>query len=263
MTGVQTCALPICFPVTIRPRDFTTTALPPVCGGSFVDSGSVGGNYGNNENTTTLICPTNPGDLVTVTFTSFNLENNWDFLRVYDGNSAAAPLLGTYSGTTLPPAITASSINGCLTFVFTSDGSGTRAGWTADVTCAPAPTCPKPTVVTVSTITSNSAQVSWTNNAPSATSFEVIWLPAGSPAPTAASTGVVTPSSPYTITGLSSQTTYDVYVRALCQSGGTDVGDWSVKATFSTTPNYCAGDHFYDLGGPTGNYPNNVTAALS
>lgn len=248
-------------PWSATPRDFTTTALPPVCGGSFVDSGSVGGNYGNNENTTTLICPTNPGDLVTVTFTSFNLESNWDFLRVYDGNSAAAPLLGTYSGTTLPPAITASSINGCLTFVFTSDVSGTRAGWTADVTCAPAPTCPKPTVVTVSTITSNSAQVSWTNNAPSATSFEVIWLPAGSPAPTAASTGVVTPSSPYTITGLSSQTTYDVYVRALCQPGGTDVGDWSVKATFSTTPNYCAGDHFYDLGGPTGNYPNNVTAA--
>ncbi|MFN7014395.1 MAG: PKD domain-containing protein, partial [Bacteroidia bacterium] len=28
-----------------------------------------------------------------------------------------------------------------------------------------------------------------------------------------------------------------------------------------TLPNYCGGDHYYDPGGPTGNYPDNVTAA--
>lgn len=269
----------ICEPDNVSPwsavRNFTTTVAPPVCGGNFVDNGGVSANYTNNADDTITICPTNPGDLVTVTFTSFNTEANWDALYVYDGNSIAAPQIasangagnvpggvpGGFWGTTIPGPFTASSTNGCLTFRFRSDSSGTRAGWTANITCAPAPTCPRPTNITLLSATINTLEVSWTNNAPAATAYEVIWLPAGSPPPTAGSTGQITSTIPYTITGLNSQTTYDVYVRALCQPGGTDVGDWSVKGTFRTLPNYCGGDHFYDLGGPTGNYPDNITAA--
>ncbi|MBE9576158.1 PKD-like domain-containing protein [Flavobacterium proteolyticum] len=242
-------------------RNFTTTSAPPICGGNFIDSGGATGDYQNSENITTVICPTVPGELVTVTFTSFNTESGWDFLRIYDGNSTAATLLGTYSGTTLPPTFTATSASGCLTFNFTSDTSVIRSGWTANITCAPAPTCPRPTGITATSITSSSMLVSWTNNAPAATSYEVIWLPAGSPPPTLASVGQITTATSYTITGLNSQTSYDVYVRARCQPGGTDIGDWSVKGTFRTLPNYCGGDHYYDPGGPTGNYPDNVTAA--
>src|SRR5690606_27664579 len=33
------------------------------------------------------------------------------------------------------------SANGCLTFAFVSDGSGTRAGWAAAITCVPLPVC--------------------------------------------------------------------------------------------------------------------------
>ncbi|WP_264560116.1 gliding motility-associated C-terminal domain-containing protein [Flavobacterium sp. N2270] len=237
--------------------NFTTTALPPVCGGNFVDSGGASGNYSNSENITTTICPTNAGELVTVTFTSFNIENNWDFLRIYDGNSTAAPLLGTYTGTNMPPAFTSSAANGCLTFNFTSDGSVTGVGWTSNVTCAPVPTCPKPTALTMTAIIATTANVGWTETG-SATQWEVIWLPAGSPAPTAGSVGVTTSLNPYTITGLNSQTTYDVYVRAIC-TPTTDLSLWSTKATFTTQPFYCAGDHFYDQGGATGNYSNSQT----
>jgi gliding motility-associated-like protein len=234
-------------------RNFTTTAAPPACGGNYVDSGGTA-NYSNNENITTTICPTIPGQLVTVTFTSFNIESGWDFLRIYNGNSVAAPLLGTYTGTTLPPTFTSSAANGCLTFNFTSDGSVTAPGWTSNVTCAAPPTCPRPTALTMTAITATTANVGWTE-AGTASQWEVIWLPTGSPAPTAGSVGTITTLNPYPITGLSSQTTYDVYVRAIC-TPSTDLSLWSTKATFTTQPFYCAGDHFYDQGGPTGNYLN-------
>ena len=242
--------------------NFTTTASPPVCGGNFVDSGGVSGNYSNSQNITTTICPTNPGDFVTITFTSFNLENNFDFLRIYNGNSTAAPLLGTFTGATLPPSFTSTAANGCLTFNFTSDGSVTAPGWTSNITCAPPPTCPRPTSLIMSSVTSTTASVGWTETG-SATQWEVIWLPAGSPAPTAGSIGTITGSNPFIITGLTSQTAYDVYVRAIC-TPSTDLSLWSVKASFTTQPFYCAGDNFYDQGGPSGNYSNsqNITTTI-
>ncbi len=116
----------------------------PVCGGSFFDTGGATGNYGNSETEVTTICPTNPGDVVTVTFTAFETENTFDDLFIYDGNStAAAPLAGNpFTGTTSPGTVTSTDASGCLTFEFISDGSVTEAGWEANVTCAPAPPPP-------------------------------------------------------------------------------------------------------------------------
>ncbi|MDX1652294.1 MAG: proprotein convertase P-domain-containing protein, partial [Brumimicrobium sp.] len=107
------------------------------CSGTFYDSGGNGGNYGNNQLFTFTICPSTPGAFATVNFTFFDIENNWDFLTIYDGNNTGAPSLGTYTGTTGPGfvAATASNASGCLTFVFDSDGSVTDAGWAATIGC--------------------------------------------------------------------------------------------------------------------------------
>ena len=266
LTGYTYYVRALCSADNVSPwsasQNFTTTALPPVCGGNFVDSGGASGDYTNNQNITTVICPTNPGELVTVTFTSFNTENNFDFLRIYDGNSTAAPLLGTFTGTTLPPTFTSTAANGCLTFNFTSDGSVVRSGWTANITCAPAPTCPRPTNVVVSGANSSSASVSWVNVA-GASQWEIIWLPAGSPAPGPGATPTaVTSSNPYLITGLTSATNYVVYIRAVCVAG-VDVSAWTAGTPFSTTPNYCSGDAFTDPGGPTGQYGNNANVTTT
>ncbi len=253
--------------------NFTTTSLPPVCGGNFIDFGGPTANYPNNENRTWTITPTNPNEVVTVTFTTFNTEANFDALYVYDGPSTASPLIssgnpagtvpgglaGGYWGTAIPGPFTSSHPSGALTFVFRSDGVTNREGWTANVTCS---TCPPPLRVNLVTATSNSLQVSWTSLAPLSTGYEVICLPTGSPAPTATSSGTITTSNPYTIPGLNSNTTYDVYVRPLC-SGTTTTGAWSVKGTFTTLPNYCAGDPFYDSGGATGNYSNNESRTFT
>ena len=48
------------------------------CGTVFTDPAGATTNYVNNSDYTVTICPTNPGDLVTVTFTSFSTEVNWD-----------------------------------------------------------------------------------------------------------------------------------------------------------------------------------------
>ena len=266
LTGYTYYVRALCASDNISPwsvsQNFTTTALPPVCGGNFVDSGGVSGNYANNENITTVICPTNPGELVTVTFTSFNTEAGFDFLRIYDGNSTAAPLLGTFAGTALPPTFTSTAANGCLTFNFTSDGSVVRAGWTANVTCSPAPTCPRPTSVVVSGANSSSASVSWVDVA-GAGLWDIIWLPAGSPAPTAGSTpNVTTSNNPYLITGLNSAMNYVVYIRAVCVPG-VDSSEWTAGTAFSTTPDYCSGDAFTDPGGPTGQYGNNANVTTT
>lgn len=203
------------------PRSASTL---PGCGGFFTDPGGSNGNYANGitaANGTTTICPTIPGQLVTVTFTSFATEATFDLLKVYDGNSTAGTLLGTFSGTTIPGPFTASTASGCLTFVFTSDTSTPAAGWVANVTCAPPPTCTKPKNLTVTQITQSTALLGWTQLAnpdgSSPSAWQVLVLPCGSPAPTAATTGWINANSnPFYITGLTSATCYEYYVRAVC-----------------------------------------------
>ena len=106
------------------------------CGGTFYDSGGGLGNYGDNLNLTYTICPNN-GTSSTVNFTSFNIENNYDFLTIYDGANISAPVIGVYTGGVGPGLVTAtpSNASGCLTFVFTSDTGVNSTGWIGTIGC--------------------------------------------------------------------------------------------------------------------------------
>jgi gliding motility-associated-like protein len=231
------------------PKSITTQIAPPACGGTFTDPQGATAQYINSLDNTVTICPTIPGQQVTVTFTSFDTEANWDGLYVFDGNSNTSPQLastngagnvpggipgsywGLLTGANLPGPFTASSLSGCLTFRFRSDGSAVRDGWVANVTCAPPPTCPKPTAVTVTGITQTSAIISWTEIG-AATSWEVLILPAGSPVPTATTTGGIVTTNPYIATPLNPATPYVVYVRSLCSLS--DISLWSNVKSFTT-----------------------------
>ncbi|MEH6766040.1 MAG: hypothetical protein V7655_16190, partial [Aequorivita antarctica] len=129
-----------------------TFATPPACGGKFYDTGGAGGDYQNGENITTIISPENAGELVTVTFTAFEVEATWDALYVYDGPDASFPIIssgnpptnsgfpaGGYYGTSIPGPFVSTDPSGALTFVFMSDASVPQSGWEADVTCALSP----------------------------------------------------------------------------------------------------------------------------
>ncbi len=116
------------------------------CDAKFYDSGGPAGNYGNNENRTFTFFPGTPGGVVVATFVSFATEAGWDYLRIYNGNSTAAPALHTgsgFNGASINPTVfTSTAADGSLTFQFTSDGSGTPAGWDATISCILPPTDP-------------------------------------------------------------------------------------------------------------------------
>ena len=215
------------------PVNFCTT--PNYCAGDhFYDTGGISGNYSNNESITSIICPDNAGDVVTVVFNDFNLAAG-DNLVIRDGNLPTSPLVGTYSGANLPPSFTSTSATGCLTFVFTSTAGGVSAGWDATIYCTPPITCFKPVVLTANPIGSTTATLSWTESG-TATQWEILVLPFGANAPILGQTGVpVNPGAPpYVVTGLTPSTTYTFYVRAICSS--TNASFWSDGFTFSTTP---------------------------
>ena len=107
------------------------------CGGVFLDSGG-DRDYANYRDITMTLVPSFAGSKARVEFTSFHTEDRYDYLRIYDGAIATATqLIDEYSGSTLPPVITSTSLDGKLTFRFTSDGSTISAGWSAMVSCIP------------------------------------------------------------------------------------------------------------------------------
>lgn len=118
------------------------------CGTTVYDTGGAGGQYGNNQNLTWTYCPP-AGQVVTITFTAFNVEAGYDYLSVHNGATNAAPELGLFTGTALPPSITGTIPGGCITLWFTSDASVPAAGWIANITCA---TPPPPAAVCGTTV---------------------------------------------------------------------------------------------------------------
>ncbi|MBZ0243665.1 MAG: hypothetical protein K8F24_10655, partial [Bacteroidales bacterium] len=122
----------------------------PTCGGKFYDSGGPHQNYSDNENITTVISPEIYGDPVTVTFTLFDVEDEFDALYVYDGPDTDSPMIssgnpetysgfpaGGYYGVLNPGPFTSTHPSGALTFVFLSSDLGVYPGWEADVSCIP------------------------------------------------------------------------------------------------------------------------------
>lgn len=104
------------------------TNMITLANGNFYDSGGNAGNYVDDERTIWTIAPVGATN-VTVTFNSFNLENTWDYLYIYDGADLNASLIGYYTGTNNPGTITSSGST--LTFEFRSDCSTTAVGWQA------------------------------------------------------------------------------------------------------------------------------------
>jgi len=110
------------------------TNVTDVCNAIFTDSGGTTFNYSHNENWTRTFTPS-AGSAVKVTFTTFNAENNYDFLYVYDGIDVNAPLIGTLTGSRTNVSYVATNATGALTFRFKSDQGTSANGWNATLSC--------------------------------------------------------------------------------------------------------------------------------
>jgi Zn-dependent metalloprotease len=106
----------------------TTTLTAP--SGTFNDGSGVN-NYANNTYCSWLIQPTNASS-ITLSFSAFNTELNYDGVIVYDGANNTAPVLGQFSGTSIPNPVT--STGGSMYVEFLSDPTVRAQGWTANYT---------------------------------------------------------------------------------------------------------------------------------
>ena len=121
--------------ITVTEAYNMQTATITTCNALFYDDGGPNIDYGNNSSLTMTFLPETADGILEATFYSFETENNYDFLYIYDGSSTSAPQIGQYCGNTSPGTVTATNAEGALTFRFTSDGSLTKPGWSAVVRC--------------------------------------------------------------------------------------------------------------------------------
>ncbi len=105
------------------------------CNALFFDDGGPDGYYHDRKEYTMTFMPATTGGILEAIFEEFALEDNYDFLYIYDGTSTSAPSLGTFTGINSPGTVTATNSEGALTFRFSSDYGVNEPGWKATVHC--------------------------------------------------------------------------------------------------------------------------------
>ena len=130
--------------------------------GTFND-GSNSSNYGNNQGCYWFIAPPCASS-VTLSFSAFDTEQNYDGLVIYD-DLAGTNQIAVLTGTTLPGSVT--STTGVMTVVFVSDYSTTGQGFSANYTSIGSAYCSGTTTLNTSdygTVTDGSSGNNYCNN---------------------------------------------------------------------------------------------------
>ena len=104
-----------------------------------------------------------------------------------------------------------------IAFMAPQPTSGYNYGYVDNVVVDLIPSCPKPINLAATMVTDNSIELTWTEVGP-ATSWEVVYGPAGFTPGDSNSTVAVATSVPFTLSYLAPATTYDIYVRSDCSS---------------------------------------------
>ncbi len=120
-----------------------------------------------------------------------------------------------------------------------------------DVLVDLAPTCPDPSNLLANNLTPTSAALDWMENG-SATEWQVEFDTTGY---TQGTGNLRTPSifKPYTLAGLTPNTTYDYYVRSICAPG--DTSGWAGPFTFTTPCNAIVAPYTQDFEASTTSIP--------
>jgi hypothetical protein len=223
---------------------FTTAIEAPGCGDTFsynYPTGSSGGyQYDLNftaPNADDLLFTSTvdtAGDWLTLSVTG-STESGYDW--VYVTNGAGTVLLAPVSGAMDYEVV---SEDGTVNVYLASDASVTSGPVIFTVSCAPEPSCYEPSDLVVSSITDTTASLSWTAGG-TETQWEYQIVESGA---TPAETGTTTTEGSVAFTDLTGNTSYDVYLRANCDSG--DNSDWA-SVTFTTIPSPLVPDYLNDF----------------
>lgn len=138
-TYYKTRVRPFCSSIEPATREkIVATSATNFCANvSFTDTGGTSGNYTNMESWVRTMIPNNPGLKIRATFTSFNLELDYDYLYIYNGpDEFSAPLTPNgLTGNVSPGVFNSTSFDGSLTFKFLSDQFEVAPGWNATISC--------------------------------------------------------------------------------------------------------------------------------
>jgi gliding motility-associated-like protein len=116
------------------------------CSGTLWDSGGPTGDYLGNEDLSFEICPTEPHQCIKLNFLNYDVEADFDVIRVLEGSGSNLTLIQTIDGAGSDLQLQLDS--DCLTIQFESDNSieyeGFQMTWlcTSEVCDAPPPTLP-------------------------------------------------------------------------------------------------------------------------
>lgn len=217
---------------------------------AFYDSGGPSANYGTSQSyTATFTCTGS----ITINFSSFATESssscyNWDYMLIYDGDATDGELLGRLqtgcASATITTDVDYVAQSGTLTIEWHSDGSTTAAGWEATITteASAGPTCDKPESVEANDVTANSATINWIGTA---AAYNLQYKGA-----TDADWTLVKNLSgtSYALTGLVSNTAYQVQVQSIC---GENTSGWK-SVSFTTLIALPYAEHFNASSAPSG-----------
>ena len=232
-----------CGAAPVGPIEFFTQATPLTCGDDFYDTGGFQDPYGADEAIVTEICPSLPTQVLTVTFTAFDVEDGLHFLNVYNG-LGFGNYLTSATGQAIPGPFTATAPGECLTFQFLAPGNNAalRPGWEASVSCVTPSSCPAPTFFTATSTGPTTASLLW-QSVPAATNGYVIEVGIGGFTPGVGAQTVQEIRAPgdvsATIAGLSGGIGYDAYIRSLCPGGN---GDWGQPVSFTSITQFPTND---------------------
>ncbi len=153
-------------------------------------------------------------------------STSWVLLKTYNGSQ---PNVFTDDTITISTGLTNSFK---LRFRIISGSGPSFDNWNFDSLEIVQAPCTTPDSLYVTNLTSNSADLNW-NEPGSATQWELEWGMAGF----AQGSGnmMVTSNNPYSLSGLTPNTTYEYYVRSICSAG--DTSAWYGPLAFSTMCN--------------------------
>ncbi|WP_396146844.1 choice-of-anchor J domain-containing protein [Flavobacterium sp.] len=217
VSSIAACATPTAQPTALTFSNVTTTTLS----GSFTAASPV------------------PTGYVVIRSTSSTLSGNpVDGISYTAGTSLGGGIVIVPTGTTF----TDSALTAGTTYYYfvLSYNSGACSGGPKYLTTTPltnnqVTVCATATALAAGTVTATSATLNWTG----AGNYIVEYGAAGFTPGTGATTGVggtiatSAGTNPYTLSGLTANTTYDVYVRQVCAAGGFYSAN-ATKVTFTT-----------------------------
>ena len=113
-------------------------------------------------------------------------------------------------------------------------GGGDTSDWVGPVSFTTLPTCPAPTALAASGATATTVDLAWTiGDSETLWDIELVDVTASGSATGTPTTEDVT-TNPYTLSGLTSNNDYQVYLRADCSGDNSDTSTWVGPVSFTT-----------------------------